>query len=141
MQIKALLALAAAVISVHHVQCISLHGLASPWRGTGSIDLQSEFVHNSASVPNLRSSRDRDHGRHPVALLANAAASVSAAATSALDFEKVFFDQVQICCLSALSEVGIPTVSQAVPSRRLLCEYYAYFNYSFGRRQNPNAGG
>jgi hypothetical protein len=93
MQIQALLALVAAIISVHHVQCISLHGLASPWRRTGSSDLQSEFVQNSASVPNLRSSRD--HG-HPVALLAKAAATVSAAATSALDFEKVKFDRVQI---------------------------------------------
>jgi hypothetical protein len=86
MQTQALLALVATMASVHHVQCISLHGLASPWRRTGISDLQSEFVHNSASVPNLRSSRD--HG-HPVALLANAAASVSAAATSVLDFDKV----------------------------------------------------
>ncbi len=88
MQIQALLALVAAIISVNHVQCISLHGLASPWRRTGISDLQSDFVHNAASVPNLRSSRDG----HPVALLANAAASVSAAATKALDFEKVLID-------------------------------------------------
>ena len=86
MQIQALLALVAAIISVHHVQCIALHGLAAPWRRTGISDLQSEFVQNPASMPNLRGSRDRGH---PVALLANAAASVTAAATSALDFDKV----------------------------------------------------
>jgi hypothetical protein len=83
---QALFALAAAVIGVHHVQCISLHGMASPWRRTGMSDLQGDLFHNSASVPNLRSSRDQGH---PVALFAKAAATVSKAATTALDFEKV----------------------------------------------------
>jgi hypothetical protein len=81
------LALAAFLLSAQDVRCVSLHGLAAPWRQGRTSDLSSEF----SQLPNPVSAlRVRAEGAQPIALLAKAAATVSTAAASALDFNKVW---------------------------------------------------